>query len=213
MRKWLCVITICGTVISAQSQTPASKLEPATIMAVTTHTNPGQPDTGITRYDVSLKVGPTTYVVLYAPPNGGNTVTYAVGDEVLVLVGSTTVAINTPSGEVDAPILRHETGLAQSPNSSKATAQDFSARLALTDAQQAEISPLLQQEASQVAQLCASSELSRADKMSQYANIVQASDAQIKPLLSAPQWQKLRALRKEQKQDVKKMIAEQQNGK
>lgn len=213
MHKWLCVITICVAVLSAQSQTPSSKFEPGTIMAVTPHTTPGQRDTSVTQYDVSLKVGQTTYVVLYAPPNGGNTVTYATGDEVLVLVGSTTVAINTPSGKVDAPILRHETGPAQSPSSSKALAQDFSTRLALTDAQQAQISPLLQQEAGQVAQLCASSELSRADKMSQYANIVQASDAQIKPLLSAPQWQKLRVLRKEQKQDVKKMIAEQQNGK
>lgn len=41
-------------------------------------------------------------------------------------------------------------------------------------------------------QLCANSDLSRADKMSQYENIVQASDEQIKPLFSSSQLQKLR---------------------
>jgi hypothetical protein len=213
MHRWLSVILFWASILSAQSQTPSSKYQPGTIMAVTAHQSQGQRDTSVTQYDVSLKVGQTTYVVLYTPPNGSNTVTYAMGDELLVLVGSTKLAINTPSGKVEAPILHRETPTGQSLDSSKAPGQDFRKKPALTDAQQAEIRPLLEQETNRVEQLCSTPELSRADKLSQYANIVQQFDAQIKPLLSASQLQKLRVLRKEQKQDVKTMIAEQKSGK
>jgi hypothetical protein len=92
MHSCLGVILFCATVLSAQGQTPSSKYQPGTIMAVTARQSPGQHDTNVTQYDVSLKVGKTTYVVF-----------------------------------------RH-------------AAQ----RLALADAQQAEIRPLLEQEAGKV---------------------------------------------------------------
>jgi hypothetical protein len=212
VHKWLGVILFCVTTLSAPAQTPSPKYQPGTIMAVTAHQSPGQHD-GVTQYDLSLKVGKTTYVVLYTPLNGANTVTYALGDELLVLPGSKTLAIDTPSGKVEAPILREETLPAQGLDPSKAASQDFSVKLALSDAQEAEVRPLLEQEAGQVGQVCTNPELSRAAKLSQYGNIVRASDEQIKPLLSASQVQKLRDLRREQKQDVKRMIAEQKSGK
>jgi hypothetical protein len=213
MRKWLGVILFCVAILSALGQTASSKYQPGTIMAVTAHQTPGQHDANITQYDVSVRVGDTTYVVLYMPPNGANAVTYAVGDELLVLVGTNTLAFNSPAGKVEIPILRHQTLPAQSLDSSQALGQDFSKKLALTDTQQAEIRPLLEQEARQVGQLCASLELSRGDKLSQYENIVQASDEEIKPLLSTSQVHKLRDLRKEQKQDLKRMIADQKSSK
>jgi hypothetical protein len=206
MNRQLCVIAlwVVVLVLSAQGQTPSSKYQPSTIMAVTAHQSSGQHDPNVTQYDVSLKVGNTSYTILYTPPNGANTVTYAMGDELLVLVGSNTLAFNTPFGKVEAPILHRE-----SLPMAKTIGPDFAIKLALTDSQQAEITPMLKQEAGQVEQLCANSGLSRAEKMSQYENIVRASDEQIKPLLSASQGQKLHDLRKEQKQDLKKMLAEQ----
>lgn len=208
MSKWQGLILVCAVVSCALGQTPSSKFQPGTITAVTAHQSAGQQNTDVSQYDVSLKVGDTSYVVLYTPPNGANTVKYVTGDELLVRVGSNTLALNTPFGTVEVPILRRE-----SLPMAKATGQDFKMKLALSDAQQAEITPLLEQEAGQVQQLCANPGLSRAEKMSQYENIVRTSDQQIKPLLSASQWQKLRDLRKEQKQDVKKMVAEPKDGK
>jgi hypothetical protein len=220
MGRWLGVILLCGAVLSVLGQTPSFKYQPGTIMAVTIHQNPGQHDNNVTQYDVSVKVGNTTYVVLYTPINGANTVTYAEGDELLVLVGSKTLAFNSPSGKVEVPILRHDTLPAQSLDPSKSPGQYFSLKLrllsenlALTDGQQAEIKPLLEQEAGQVGQVCANPDFSRADKLSQYENIARTSDEQIKPLLSASQVQKLRDLRKQQKQDLERIIAEQKSSK
>ncbi len=213
MHKWIGVVLFCVAIVSAPGQTPSPRYQPGTIMAVTRHQSPEQHDGTVTQYDVSLKVGGMTYVVLYTPLNGANTVMYALGDELLVLPGNKTVAINTPSGKVEAPILRQEAVPAQTADPPLALSQDFNVKLALSDAQQAEIRPLLEHEAGQVGQLCANPELSRADKLSQYGNIVRASDEQIKPLLSASQVQKLRELRKEQKQDLKRMIADQKRAK
>ncbi len=111
------------------------------------------------------------------------------------------------------PILRQETLPGDSVASSNAAGKDFSVKLALTDAQSAKIGPLLEQESRQVAQICANTNLSRAEKMSQFENIVRESDEQIKPALSTSQLHKLKDLRREQKQDVKRMIAEQKSGK
>jgi len=213
MRKWLGVILLCVTFHFAQGQSASSTYQPGTITAVTAHLSPAQHDQNISQYDVSVKVGKTTYVVLYTPPNGANVVSYAVGDELLVLVGNNKLAFNSPAGKVETPILRRETLPAPGGGSSKTPVLNFSTLLALTDAQSAQIKPILEEEARQVIQICANSNLSRSDKMSQYENIVQTSDNQIKPMLSAPQVQKLRDLRKQQKEDLKKIIAEQESAK
>jgi hypothetical protein len=196
----------------ALGQTVSSGYQPATIMAVTTHQSSGQQKANVVQYDVSVKVGNTIYVILFTPLNGANTVTYATGDEVLVLVGSKSLVFNGPSGKFEMPILHRETPAAQS-EPSKVPSQNFTVKLALTDAQQAEIKPILEQEAGQVAQLCANTELSRVDKLRGYENLVQTTDEQIKPLLSGPQLKKLRDLRKEQKQALKRTLAEQENSK
>src|SRR5271157_3048899 len=158
MRRWLGVTLVCVAALSALGQTPSSKYQPGTIMAVTAHKSPEQHDAEVTQYDVSVKVGNTTYVVLYTPLNGANAVTYALGDDVLVLVGSKTLAFNTPaSGKIEVPILRHETLPAQNLDPSKAPGQYFSMKLqnlseklALSEDQQAKIKPILEQEAGEV---------------------------------------------------------------
>jgi hypothetical protein len=213
MRKRLGLILLFGVVVSALGQSPPSGYQPGTIMAVTAHQNSGQHDASVSQYDVSVKVGNTIYVILFTPLNDANTATYATGDELLVLVGSNTLKVNSPSGKVEVPILRRETLPARSTNPSKKPGQDFSMKLALSAAQQAEIIPILEQEAGQVGQLLASAELSRTAKLRGYDDIVQATDEQIKPMLSGPQLKKLRDLRKEQKQDLKRTLAEHESSK
>jgi len=68
MHKWLGVTLFCVAALSARGQTPSSKYQPGTIMAVTGHQTPGQHDANVTQYDVSLKVGKTTYVVCSRRP-------------------------------------------------------------------------------------------------------------------------------------------------
>ena len=221
MRRCLGAIMVCVAVLSAFGQAPSSKYQPGTIMAVTARQSPGQPDTDVTQYEVSVKVGNTTYVVLFTPPNGSTTVKYAIGDELLVLVGSNTLAFNAPgSGKIEAPILSRDTLPAQSLDLSKACGeysslklQRLSENLALTEKQQAQIMPILNQEAGEVGEICFNSALSRSDKLNRYEKIVRTSDEKVKPLLSTSQLQKLQDLRKEQKQDLKRMIADQKSGK
>ena len=50
--------------------------------------------TSATSYDVSVKVGNAIYVAVYTPPLGENTLKYAAGRDLLVLVGKTTIAYN-----------------------------------------------------------------------------------------------------------------------
>jgi hypothetical protein len=217
MRSWLGVILVCLTVPHAIGQTPSSKYQPGTIMAVTARQKPGQPDSDVTQYDVSGRVGNTKYAVLFTPPSGVNTVKYAVGDELLVLVGSNTLTFNSPvSGKTEVPILSRETLPSAQLDASNVCGQysslkmkNLSEKLALTAEQQAQIKPISQQEAGEVGEICFNPVLSPDDKLSRYEQIVQASDAKMKPLLSASQVQKLEDLRKGQKQQLKRIIAQQ----
>jgi hypothetical protein len=116
VRRWLVVFLMCVTALSVWGQASSSNYQPGTIMAVAAHQAAGQPAADVTQYDVSIKVGHTTYVVLFTPPSGSNTVKYAVGDELLVLVGSNTVTFNSPiSGKTEMPILRREMSASPKP--------------------------------------------------------------------------------------------------
>ncbi|MGA7291491.1 MAG: hypothetical protein WBW53_20670 [Terriglobales bacterium] len=208
MHRWFCVIALCIAVLPALGQTPSAGYQPGTIIAVTAHQSSAQHDAAVTQYDVSLRVGNTIYVVLFTPPNGSNTATYTEGDELLVLVEGDTVAFNTPAGKVESPIERREAVSAQNRDTSKTPGQDYAKKLALTDVQQAEITPILAEEAGLADRICANPYLSRMEKVSQYNSAVWMSDEEIKPLLSAEQLKKLHDLRKEQKHDLKQTIAE-----
>jgi hypothetical protein len=140
-----------------------------------------------------------------------------VGSNLRVLVGSNTLTLNSVvSGDTEVLILRRETLPAQSPDWSQACGQYFSKRvqhlseiLVLTTNQQAEIKPILEQEAGDVTEICLNPELSRVDKVNQYKRLVRASDEKIKPVLSVSQLQQLANLRKKQKQDLEEIIAKQ----
>jgi|SRR6202046_798583 len=87
------VFCISLTTIPAFCQS-ASKYQVGTITEVKVHQTAGSGGSDAASYDVSVKVGDTIYVVLYTPPLGEETVKYAAGRELLVLVGKRTIRYN-----------------------------------------------------------------------------------------------------------------------
>ena len=71
-----------------------SKYQVATITGVKVHPAAGSGASDAASYDVSVKVGNTIYVVLYTPALGEDTVKYAAGRDLLVLVGKNTLTYN-----------------------------------------------------------------------------------------------------------------------
>ena len=65
-----------------------------TITKVTAHQAAGIGASDAASYDVSVKVGDTIYMVLYTPALGEDTVKYAAGRDLLVLVGKNTITYN-----------------------------------------------------------------------------------------------------------------------
>jgi len=216
MTKWVCVFLL--SVATVFSQTSGSKYEPGTITAVTPHqTAPGEPDGSVARYDVSVKVGNTVYVVLYTPPNGANGVKYAAGLSTLVLVGSDTLTINNKlEDKTEVPILRREILPAQSAlDLSKIPGQYFSMKqqhlsqaLELSEDQRTKLKPIMEQEAGEASQFLGNPVVSRKEQLNRWEKLVRASDEKMKPFLSPTQVAKLQQLRQGQKQDLKKIIAD-----
>ena len=71
-----------------------SKYQVGTITEVKAHQAAGSGASDGVSYDVSIKVGDTIYVVLYTPALGEDTVKYAAGRDLLVLVGKNTITYN-----------------------------------------------------------------------------------------------------------------------
>jgi len=102
------VVTIFCTCLTALAAFPqsASKWQVGTITDVKIHhTAEKVAASDATSYDVSVKVGDTIYVVLYTPPLREETVKYAAGRDLLVLVGKSTIRYNDMLGQsYDVPI-------------------------------------------------------------------------------------------------------------
>ena len=106
MRKIVSVILLWMAVLPALSQSPTPKYEPGTIMAVTTHKETAAGDSSVKRFDISIRVKNTVYVVLYTPPPGAYGGEYTQGMNMLVLVGDKTITFNDVKGvSREAPIL------------------------------------------------------------------------------------------------------------
>ena len=105
MLKAMAIVLACVLSQPAVSQ-PQSKYQVATITAVKLHQSGDAASSDASSYDVSLRVGDTLYTVLYTPPLGTNTVNYAAGREILVLVGKNTISYNDLLGvSHEAPIV------------------------------------------------------------------------------------------------------------
>jgi protein CpxP len=81
--------------------------------------------------------------------------------------------------------------------------ENLTKKLDLSPDQQAKLKPIALQEVSLLGEIRGTSGLSRKQKIARLQQIVENSDKQMKPWLSEPQWEKLQALRKEQKEKLK----------
>jgi hypothetical protein len=213
------VFLLCLAPVQVFCQSSAPKYQPGTITAVAVHQPaPGEQPSDALKYDLSIVIGDTNYLVLYTPPNGAKTVESAAGLDFLFLVGSDTLTINRgPTGTAELPILRRETLPAKSGMDwSKAPSQYYSLKLenltrvlTLSDDQQARIKPILENEAGELRTLWKNSAVSSKDKLNTLEKIVRSSDKKMKPLLSEDQLRILADLRKNQKQELKRRIDEQ----
>ncbi len=211
-------VLICAASVSALAQTPAPNYQRGTITAVIAHQNaPGESGRDVPQYDVSVKVGNTVYVVLFTPPNGSNTVEYSAGIDMLFLVGDDTLTFNSMvTGKTAMPILRRETipgqgglDLSNAPSQYfSLKLQNLSEKLALSEDQQAKIRPILEQESGELSPLWNNPAISRKEKLDKLERVVRASDEKIRPILSQSQREKLQEMRKEQKDQLKKLIAD-----
>jgi len=77
-------------------------------------------------------------------------------------------------------------------------------KLNLTSDQQKRMRPILEQEVGYLEQIRGNPALSKKEKVKRLQSIVQGSDNEMKSFLSTDQWQKLQALRKGQKAELKK---------
>jgi len=219
VHKGLAIILICLATLSAFGQKASSNYQVGTITAVTPHQNaPTEAGNEVVRYDVSVKIGNTVYLVLYTPPHGAKIVEYSPGIDMLFLVGSDTLTFNSKiSGKTAVPILRRETLPATSGlDWSKARSQYFSMKiqhlseiLDLTEDQQLKIKPAVEQETAEANQVLGNPVISRKDQLKRYEKIVQSSDEKIKPILTQVQVDKLQDLRKGQKEQLKDLLSKQ----
>jgi hypothetical protein len=106
MRKILSVILLWIAVLPALGQSPTPKYQPGTITAVKTHEDKAAGSPSAVRYDISVRVENTVYVILYTPPPGAYGAQYTQGMNLLVLVGDKTITFNDVAGRsLEAPIL------------------------------------------------------------------------------------------------------------
>ena len=96
-RKLITVIALCLMTMPALCQS-ASKWQVATITEIKPRDGAADTASDRPRYDVSVKVGDTIYIVLYTQPWGEIPAKYATGHELLVLVGKGTITYNDMLG-------------------------------------------------------------------------------------------------------------------
>jgi len=219
--KRFCALVVCWITLPLFCQAPSSNPQVATITAVNVHhKDAANSDRPVPQYDVTLKIGNTVYVALFTPPSGVTVVEYSVGMNMVVMVGSKSIRFTKLGTTAEMPILSREDLPAKTDlDWSRAPGEYFSQKLKhlsekldLTPVQQARIKPILEQEAGEAGQITANPGLSREDKLNKLASIVRSSDAKLKPILSAGQWQTLLNMRKEQKRELREAIAEKPKG-
>jgi hypothetical protein len=97
MRRLMAAIVLSLLTFPALSQS-SSKYQIAVVTEVKPHEAAGDSASDHPRYDVSVKVGDTIYVVLYTQPWGELPAKYATGHELLVSVGKDTISYNDMLG-------------------------------------------------------------------------------------------------------------------
>jgi hypothetical protein len=99
---------------TAAAQASEPQYQVGTIMAVKAHEAGDGSSASVPRYDVSVRVVSTDFVVLYTPAHGGNAIEYKAGMAIPVLVGSDTLIVRDLLGnKLEAPIISRKTLPAQ----------------------------------------------------------------------------------------------------
>jgi Spy/CpxP family protein refolding chaperone len=83
--------------------------------------------------------------------------------------------------------------------------------LNLSEEQQKKIKPIAEQETSEASSVIFTPVVSRKDRLAKWEKIVHSSDAKMKPILSEAQWQKLLEIRKDQKRELRELIAQKES--
>jgi Spy/CpxP family protein refolding chaperone len=217
MGRRFCALFVCLVTLPAFCRAPSPNPQVATITAVTLHPkNAENGDPLMAQYDLSLKVGDAVYVVLFTPVSGSTAVKYSVGMNVVVQVGSESIKFTKLGQTHEVPILRREsapttTGIDWSRAPGEYFSQKLrhlSEKLGLTPDQQAQIKPILEQEAGEAGQFISNPVLSSEDKLKKLETIVRSSDQKLKPILSADQWQTLQDLRGQQRRELRESLSE-----
>jgi hypothetical protein len=105
MFKVMSLICICLVTLPVFCES-GSKYEVATITDVKPHQAADNTPSGAVRYDVSVKVADTVFLVLYTDTLGTSTVKYAAGRELLVRVGKDAITYNDILGRSqEVPII------------------------------------------------------------------------------------------------------------
>jgi Spy/CpxP family protein refolding chaperone len=217
MAKGLYVFLMCVAAFPLVGQKSSDDYQVGTIVKVRPHPNtPEDQNTSASLYEISIKVADTKYDILYTQPSGSVGVEFAEGLQKLVLIGTGTLTFNDILGKsTAAPILRRES-LPPQPalDWSKAPGNYFSMKLRnlseqlnLSSDQILKIKRILSQEAGEAGQVIGNPVLSRKDQFDKVRKIVQLSDKKLKPWLSAEQWSRLEAMRKEQRRELEEYVA------
>jgi hypothetical protein len=80
---------------------------------------------------------------------------------------------------------------------------NLTTKLDLTPDQEVKLKPIAMQEANLLEEIRGNTGHSRKEKLARLQQVVLESDKQMKPWLSVQQWEKLQALRKDQKEQLK----------
>jgi hypothetical protein len=105
MLKSLLLIIICAVALPGFCE-PSAKYRLATILEVQQHQSAGESSsTSGASYDVFVKVGDTTYGVLYTDKMGSGTVKYVAGRQLLVHVGNTFTYNHISGRSQEVPIV------------------------------------------------------------------------------------------------------------
>src|SRR5690348_3897814 len=106
MARWFRALMLSIGTLYAVCQTPHPKPQVGTITAVSVHKN--GVDDNVLKYDVSLKIGNSMYTVLFTPPSGSKGVEYAVGQDIVALVGPEKITVTRLGHTSESPILSRE---------------------------------------------------------------------------------------------------------
>ena len=109
------LLTCVASWSTSLCQSPKNNYQPATILEVKRDQSAHSANPSAARYDISLRVGDTVYVVLFTEPPGSYGVEHIAGREKLVLVGEDTITFNDILGKSrEVPILSRKTDAEQS---------------------------------------------------------------------------------------------------